>query len=235
MLTVESVKKFEKTPVAEQVVQPGQRVGNKTVGKPVAQGEAPPPLTDRQRLEGQEEIFEQYIGWSMKGGMALTVINEQRLYRVAGYTSFDVYCKEKWDMDDAYAYRLMAAAACVDMLQKALSPIGETRFPTNESQVRPLTRLEPEKQVEAWKRVLEDYKGKPITAVEVEAVVDNMLGKPGKEKTAKSKTGSKRAEQKLVKIGEVVASALKKSDADLTVAKLKKTLEEIQKLIGTKK
>jgi len=156
-LTIEPVKRIEKTPVAEQVVQPGQRVGNKAEGKPVTQGENPPPLTDKQRLEGQEEIIEQYIGWSMKGGMALTVINKERLYRVVGFTSFEVYCREKWGICDKYAYRLMAGATCVDMLQKAVSPIGESqpRLPTNESQVRPLTGLEPEKQVEVWKRVLD--------------------------------------------------------------------------------
>ena len=48
-------------------------------------------------------------------------------------------------MSLAQGKRLVAAAEVV----QNLSPIGDTQ-PTHESQVRPLTKLEPEAQREAW-------------------------------------------------------------------------------------
>ena len=51
----------------------------------------------------------------------------------------------KWDMGRQYAYRLIASANVMN----TLSPIGDIK-PITETQTRPLARLEPEKQKEAW-------------------------------------------------------------------------------------
>jgi len=165
----------------------------------------------------------------------LKAIQDEKLYR-AKFTKFEDYCRTRWGLSDKHAYRLIDAYTCVNTLQKELvSPIGEVRFPTNESQVRPLTALVPEKWVKAWQRVLKACKGKPTTAVEVEEVVNEMLGKPGKKDTAQPNASGKKAEQKLVKIGKLVTKVLEEDESKLTVPALKAILEQIQKMIGAKK
>lgn len=78
-------------------------------------------------------------------------IRDKGLYRdVLGYQSFEEYCRVKWDMQRAHAYRLIDSAKVLDVL----SPTGDTQ-PTNERQTRPLARLEPEKQKEAWQKAVE--------------------------------------------------------------------------------
>ena len=62
--------------------------------------------------------------------------------------TFEEYCKERWGMNRAHAYRLIDAAEVVNNL----SPIGD--IPVNESQARPLTQLNdnPALQREACQR-----------------------------------------------------------------------------------
>jgi len=222
----------EATPVAEPAEKNEQKLDPDVVVPAEPQGEG--------QLNGVEELklvaLEEYIKLNLYGfmivGKALKAISDEKLYRVK-FKRFEDYCQERWGLSDKYAYRQIEAYICVDRLEKALSPIGEKRIPTNESQVRPLTALEPEQQVKAWQRVLKAREGKSITADDVEKVVDKMLGQPGKAK-ATTKTQSKKVEQTLVKIGKLVTKALE-DDSELTVPKLKQILEKIQKMIGTKK
>lgn len=228
-------KKHEKAPVAEPAVEVEQKPKTEVTGQAEPQGETALNAAEEFKLNEFERIIELNIGGFMLVGRALKAISDQKLYR-AKFTRFQDYCHARWGLSDKHAYRLIEAYTCVDKLQKELvSPIGETRFPIHESQVRPLTPLVPEKQVKAWQQVLKACKGKPITADEVQNVVDKMQGQPGKVKATKSKTKSKKAEQKLVKIDELVTEALEEDESKLTVAGLKKILEKIQKMIGANK
>ena len=76
-------------------------------------------------------------------GCALAKIRDSRLYRET-HETFESYCRDRWDMGKAYAYRLIDSA----QVQEVLSPMGDIT-PTNERQVRPLTKLTPEQQQEA--------------------------------------------------------------------------------------
>ena len=58
------------------------------------------------------------------------------------------YCRDRWGMNRAHAYRLIDAANVADNL----SPEGD--IPTSERQARPLARLKPEQQAEAWKEAV---------------------------------------------------------------------------------
>lgn len=104
-------------------------------------------------------------------GAALVKIRDLRLYRET-HPTFDAYCSEKWDLGRSQAYRLIDAAEVV----ANLSPIGDTPLPTNESQVRPLAKLEPEQQQEAWARAVETAPEGRVTAAHVERVVEEMTG-----------------------------------------------------------
>ena len=73
----------------------------------------------------------------------------RRLYRHT-HATFEDYCRERWGMNRAHAYRLIDAAT----VAVNLSPMGDI-LPTAERQARPLTVLEPAQQREAWQRAVE--------------------------------------------------------------------------------
>jgi hypothetical protein len=54
-------------------------------------------------------------------------------------------------------------------------------MPLTESQARPLTRLEPEQQVQAWLTAVETAPDGKVTAAHVESVVRQTLGEPEPE------------------------------------------------------
>lgn len=95
-------------------------------------------------------------------GRALNEIKQDCLYRLALYESFEAYLKARWDMGRSQAYRLIEAYKVVSNL----SPIGDI-LPVNESQTRPLARLNPLEQRAAWKRFLST--GKDLTASNIKA------------------------------------------------------------------
>ncbi len=97
-------------------------------------------------------------------GKALHEIKQSRLYRLVLYASFEAYVKARWDMSRAQAYRLIEAWQVIDNL----SPIGDM-LPVNESQARPLARLDPLEQRDAWKRFLAT--GNDLSASNIKAVI----------------------------------------------------------------
>lgn len=75
-------------------------------------------------------------------GNALLAIRDKRLYREQ-YGTFEEYCRGRWGLGRAHAYRLIEGASVI----ANLSPMGDI-LPTSERQARALTRLEPEQQRE---------------------------------------------------------------------------------------
>jgi hypothetical protein len=139
-------------------------------------------LTDKtgdKKLVELEEIIEEGLRTFTAVGSALLQIRDGKLYQPQ-YSSFEDYCREKWDMEHSHAYRLMDSAKVMANLKT--SPIGEV-LPTNESQTRPLTSLSPEQQVEAWKEATTKAPtGKKPSARLVQRIVDRICAKAGKEK-----------------------------------------------------
>lgn len=119
-------------------------------------------LDESRTLERLESIIESGLKTFIEVGNALLEIRDSRLYRQTSST-FEEYCRERWKMSRPQAYRLIDAATVV----QNLSPLGD--IPTNERQVRPLTKLEPEQQHEAWNAAIE-LNPKPTAAQVQEAV-----------------------------------------------------------------
>ncbi len=93
---------------------------------------------------------------------------DDRLYlhkNGASYQTFEAYCRGAWDFNRAHAYRLIDSAKVIEVL----SPMGDVS-PASERQARPLTRLEPEKQKEAWTRAVETAPEGKVTAAHVQKV-----------------------------------------------------------------
>jgi len=85
-------------------------------------------------------------------GTALLKIKEQQLYREQ-YQTFSEYCKQRWNMGRAHAYRLIASAKVAEELD------GD---PVSEGQVRPLTKIkDPDIRKEIWEEARTRFGDKP--------------------------------------------------------------------------
>ena len=74
-------------------------------------------------------------------------IRDKKYYsEVLGFGTFEAYCKSKWDFTRDYAYKLISSSSVIDNVDNCIQK------PVTESQTRPLARLEPEKQREAYQQ-----------------------------------------------------------------------------------
>ena len=120
-------------------------------------------------LERCESVIRRGLKSFVEVGRSLMTIRDKRLYRPA-YSSFEAYCRNKWDLSRPYAYKLIAGSRVVD----ELSAEDEIAIlPENANQVRKLSPLSKDERITAWKKVIEESKriGEPITAALVQEVV----------------------------------------------------------------
>ncbi len=97
-------------------------------------------------------------------GRSLKEIRDDRLYKTALFSRFEIYTKERWDIGKSKAYRLINASDVMDNL----SPIGDI-LPSNEAQIRPLTQFSKEEQQEIWHNFLTS--GIEVKALEIKKFV----------------------------------------------------------------
>ena len=120
-------------------------------------------IDESHELERCEVVIKQGLQTFIEVGQALMTIREKRLYRI-GFKTFEDYCVERWLITKTQANRLIQASETISNL----TPIGVI-LPQTESQVRPLTSLEPEIQKEVWTEVVKTH-GDNITAAKVETI-----------------------------------------------------------------
>lgn len=124
-------------------------------------------------LSQHEVVIQRGLKTFVEVGEALMAIREGRLYRQTYYT-FEEYCQQRWQLGRNYVNKVILAANVVENLGTNV-PI----LPTNESQVRPLTKLEtPEEQQAAWQKAVETAPGGKVTGAHVATVVDEMKSRP---------------------------------------------------------
>lgn len=97
-----------------------------------------------------------------RAGELLAEIRDKKLYRDAGYSSFEVYVQQRWHMTRGRAYHLVNAAIAVSDLSEHFQP---EQLPQNESVVRPLVPLEPLERVEVWSEAPADAQRKDVAAL----------------------------------------------------------------------
>jgi len=135
--------------------------------------------TQQKKLADNEEVIEKFRKSGLEAGKALRVIRDERLYRQT-HKTFEEYLKERWDIERTYGHYLITYAETVENVHNC------EQIPETESQARPLTKLEPEKQKKVWQKVVDWSKktGKQITAKVVEEVVkEETKGLPTKKTT----------------------------------------------------
>lgn len=127
---------------------------------------------ERSQLEKCEEVLRRGLGTFFEVGQALLIIREAQLYREE-FSTFQLYCQDRWGMGRNYAWRLMGAAERIRLLPSD----AKTPRPANEFQVRPFLKLEPKAFPEAWEQVISKAKDGKITASFVKGCVAQMTSK----------------------------------------------------------
>ncbi|KAG2452376.1 hypothetical protein HYH02_002622 [Chlamydomonas schloesseri] len=137
--------------------------------------EAPPVVLEErpEDLEGCEKLIE---GSSLKNnflsiGQALVTINDRKLYKDAGCTSFTQYIEQKGDFGfgPRQALRLLAATRLVRNFPPSIC------LPSSERQVRALVGLEQAEAIKVWTKAttISLEKNIPLT----HRLVESVLGK----------------------------------------------------------
>lgn len=160
-------------------------------------------IQEVERLKELEHVIKDGLYTYFEVGAALMKIRDSELYR-ATHSTFESYCRDTFQISRAQAYRLIDShnvqstidkAQAINFIEQTKSLQLETKNeeekeevlndlrrstlqkPQNESQIRPLTKLPPEKQVKAWRKAVETAPDGKITAKHVQQVVNTMTGK----------------------------------------------------------
>jgi hypothetical protein len=124
---------------------------------------------DEQREREQlERLVERAF---YEAGRALKQLRDKRLYRDS-HTTFEEYCRERFNYNRSRSYQLIDAATVVDNLQEC-PPLVDI-LPTTERQVRSLVSLEPSEQRACWQKAVEEAGGKAPSGNVVKSIVDKI-------------------------------------------------------------
>lgn len=125
---------------------------------------------NEQELVRLEGVIQKNIGAFYEVGRALMEIRDKNYYSaVLGYDTFEAYCKERWDFTRDYAYKLISSSSVVDNVDNCIQK------PATESQTRPLAKLEPAQQREAWQKAVETAPEGKVTAAHVYKIVKETM------------------------------------------------------------
>jgi hypothetical protein len=154
----------------------------------LAEAAAPPTLAEL------EAVIERGLATFVEVGTALLRIRDGRLYRAAGFKTFEAYCRERWSMSKPYATQVIDAAKVTGML-KTVAVATEKPTPPPESErvareLVPLAKRDPEAAAETWRAVTERTNGKPTAADVREAV--KKKSKPHRERAGVRRTEAHR-------------------------------------------
>ena len=134
-------------------------------------------VEEKNELERCEVVIKQGLKTFVEVGQALMLIRDKRLYR-SEFGTFENYCNEKWDLTRQHVNRLVKTSQVVSNLE----PLGSK--PQTETHARPLTKLEPELQQEAWQETINRH-GSEITQKKVQTVVNEFVDINNELKEAK--------------------------------------------------
>jgi hypothetical protein len=145
------------------------------------------PLThqERRQLADCEHRIASGLQIFLEVGVALLVVHDNELYRES-YRTFEDYCRERWEIGRAYAYRLIGAAE----FTRRLSPMDDIPKPTCERHIRPLLKLPLDLASKAWRRAVNRSAGKPVTGRDVTQAIEEILGELSSPDTSKKEEAS---------------------------------------------
>lgn len=122
------------------------------------------------RLSLCESVIQKGLNTFVEVGNALFEIKNNKLYRDK-FTTFESYCRDRWNLKRQRAYELMDAAAVVNTLSEISDKNEQDSqvsiiVPTKESHAAALSKVPEEFRSEVWEKALEKNQssGKVITA-----------------------------------------------------------------------
>lgn len=140
-------------------------------------------INGRGRLGELETTIGKNLKAFYKTGMALKEIRDSGLYKtVLGFGTFEDYCRERWDIGVRYAQLQMASSQVVANLENTNNC---SLLPVTESQARPLSKLSPPLQIEAWTKSVETAPDGRVTARHIIITVNKILGDDEKQRFRK--------------------------------------------------
>ncbi|MEH2446004.1 MAG: hypothetical protein V7K18_09530 [Nostoc sp.] len=116
-----------------------------------------PELTEQEqsdRLHLERRVERAFF----EAGKALTELRDRRLYR-STHKTFEDYCRDRFGFSRRQPYHLIEAAVIFDNLVEKCERSVHI-LPTNEWQIRPLSKLDADIQPEAWEQAVESANGK---------------------------------------------------------------------------
>lgn len=118
---------------------------------------------EKLNLTTYEEIIEKGLKTFIEVGNALFEIKNNKLYRES-FTTFEAYCKERWQLKRQRAYELMGAAEIVNQLSEISDKTN--LLPTKESHANALAQIPVTLRFQVWRGVVEESlnTGRAITA-----------------------------------------------------------------------
>lgn len=152
-------------------------------------------VVETAKLENLETVIDGGLKSFIEVGRALMEIRDGRLYRDSHMT-FAEYCQERWGMSENYAFKHMAAAETVNVIEQDKACTNcTTPLPAHESQARPLSKLPIEERASAWREAVESApNGKPTAAI-VEEVVASRLPEPDDADSDDERTPKKKSKE----------------------------------------
>lgn len=107
---------------------------------------------EKARLHELERVIETELDGFLKVGAALIEIRTKKLHR-ATHDRWEDYCRDRWALSVSRANQLISVVQTYDTLTTAFPEDVPMLAETNESALRPLSRLDPELQQAAWELV----------------------------------------------------------------------------------
>ncbi|BAZ18855.1 hypothetical protein NIES4071_107400 (plasmid) [Calothrix sp. NIES-4071] len=108
-----------------------------------------------------------------EAGKALRKLRDKRLYR-STHKTFEEYCVQRFGYNRRQPYLLIEASQVVDNLSTECDPMDHI-LPTNERQVRALSKLEPRTQRQCWEQAVEEAGGKVPSGRLVKDIVERIM------------------------------------------------------------
>ncbi len=143
---------------------------------------------ENNQFEACEDILRRGLGTFFEVGSALLTIRQERLYRVS-HSTFESYCHERWGIGRSYAWRVIGAAERLKLLPEN----EDIPRPSNEFQIRPFLKLEPEQFPKAWQQALRKAKDGKVT----QGIVREVLADIDPARTGPSAKDKRPARRKL--------------------------------------
>src|ERR1035437_2308549 len=116
-------------------------------------------IAESKRLVELEKTIARGKKTFVEVGLALAEIRDLKLYKHE-HNSFEVYCREKWGWEKAYANHVIRAADAVKCLPENLATIVAT-----EGQARELGKIPAEHRAGVVQAIVDE--GKSVTAAEI--------------------------------------------------------------------